>query len=78
MSRLIDASKLLDNLRKHRLTFVSSALDSADVQNATFDYGHKVGYNKGLLAAEQQLEEMLKEEDNARQGRPQGRTNAYG
>ena len=69
MSRLIDAGKLLDALIKHREQYCATALDSAAPEVAEYEYGYKVGYNRGLLAAEQKLNELLKVEDNA--GRPQ-------
>lgn len=66
MSRLVDASQLLDRLQKKRAAFALEALDKADPTIASYEYGHKVGYNRGMAAAEQLLTELLKEDDNGR------------
>lgn len=78
--RLISVEKLLARLQKQRLEFDSNALGTADAQNAAFEYGLKVGQHRGMLAAEQQLEQLLKEEDDGKRSeRPDpGPTRAYG
>ncbi len=71
MTRLISVEKLLAKLQKQRADYVAGALDKADPSNASYEYGYKVGFNRGLMSAEQQLEVLLKEEDDGR--RPENR-----
>lgn len=77
MSRLVDAAKLLDNLQKFRSAYGLSALDTASPENAAYEYGYKVGYNRGLAAAEQRLEELLKVEDRERKPEPEFRKGVH-
>jgi hypothetical protein len=79
VSRLVDVAALLLKLQRHRATWAEEALGTAVPENAAFEYGQKIGYNRGLLEAERQLNLLLKEEDDGRkpEQRQGGRTNAY-
>lgn len=62
MSRLISVEGLIARLRKAHTDYVAVALDTASPENAAYEYGYKVGYSRGMQAAEQQLNQLLKEE----------------